>query len=139
MGGTTSAWRRRKAGPWAEAVWAAGPHDRGMTTVPEELPGRAGLLAALGGGFTAASLLLHTPLRAPLTAVLAPLGRTALGAGILAAQAVLSPLWLRRFRSGPGRCGPRPDDATIAGRETGGGRSLMGWLRDRLARLGAPR
>lgn len=109
-----------------------------MTTVPEELPGRAGLLAALGGGFTAASLLLPTPLRAPLTAILAPLGRTALGAGILAAQAVLSPLWLRRFRSGPGRCGPRPDDATIAGRETGGGRSLMGWLRDRLARLGAP-
>jgi uncharacterized protein len=136
--------------------------------VPEELPGRAGLLAGLCGGFVAAALLLwwlspvipggpeiaalevvqpllmsgaymtgvmlllHTPLRAPLTAVLAPLGRTALtnyllatvvfvpvgraiglegsarwgaaialGAGILAAQAVLSPLWLRHFRYGP--------------------------------------
>jgi uncharacterized protein len=136
--------------------------------VPEELPGRAGLLAALCGGFAAASLLvwwlspviaggpeigalevvqpvlmscaymtgvmlaLHTPLRAPLAAVLAPLGRAALanyllatvafvavgraiglegsdrwgaaialGAGILAVQAVVSPLWLRRFRYGP--------------------------------------
>jgi uncharacterized protein len=77
-------------------------------------------------------LALHMPLRAPLTAVLAPLGRLALtnyllatlvfvpvgravglegsarwgtaialGAGILAVQAVLSPLWLRRFRYGP--------------------------------------
>lgn len=136
--------------------------------VPEELPGRAGLLAALCLGFGAASLLLwwlspviaggpeiralevvqpllmscaymtglmlalHTPLGGPLTAVLAPLGRMALtnyllatvvfvavgraiglegsarwgaaialGAGILAVQAVLSPLWLRRFRYGP--------------------------------------
>lgn len=136
--------------------------------VPEELPGRAGLLAVLCCGFAAASLLvwwlspviaggpeigalvvvqpvlmscaymtgvmlaLHTPLRAPLAAVLAPLGRTALtnyllatvafvavgraiglegsdrwgaaialGAGILVVQAVVSPLWLRRFRYGP--------------------------------------
>jgi uncharacterized membrane protein YeiB len=136
--------------------------------VPEELPGRAGLLTVLCCGFAAASLLvwwlspviaggpeigalvvvqpvlmscaymtgvmlaLHTPLRAPLAAVLAPLGRTALtnyllatvafvavgraiglegsdrwgaaialGAGILVVQAVVSPLWLRRFRYGP--------------------------------------
>jgi uncharacterized protein len=136
--------------------------------VPEELPGRAGLLAALCCGFAVASLalwwlspviaggpeigalevvqplllscaymtglllLLHTPLRGPLTAVFTPLGRmaltnyllatvvfvavgraiglegsarwgaaVALGAGILVVQAVVSPLWLRRFRYGP--------------------------------------
>jgi uncharacterized membrane protein YeiB len=95
--------------------------------VPEELPGRAGLLAALCGGFAAASLLLwwlspvipggpeiaalevvqpvlmscaymtgvlllHTPLRAPLTAVLAPLGRTAL-TNYLLATVVVEWLW----------------------------------------------
>ena len=61
--------------------------------VPEELPGRPGLLATVV--FVAAGLAIGLEGSARWGAAIV------LGRGILAAQAVLSPLWLRRFRYGP--------------------------------------
>jgi uncharacterized membrane protein YeiB len=135
--------------------------------VPEELPGRAGLLAALCGGFAAASLLLwwlspvipggpeiaalevvqpvlmscaymtgvlllHTPLRAPLTAVLAPLGRAALTNYLLATVVFVavgraiglegSARWGPRSPWAPASWPPRPCSARCGCGASGTGR-----------------
>jgi uncharacterized protein len=109
---------------WLSPLSAGGP-DVGVLEPVEPLVMSFAYMAGV-------LLLLHTPLRRPLAAVLAPMGRmaltnyltatlvfvplghalglpgstrwgaaVALGAGILAVQAVLSPLWLRAFRFGP--------------------------------------